>query len=230
MNHATAGSAMAQKADSELGVEAATTVGAVDVGKGVGKAVGLGSGIVVGITSAVGADVATSLGTIRVSPNSPGVGVGVEAGGVATAPEGSIVVLPPPRSHADMARTNTSTTANRIINQAVWEVDTGMVFFAVMYVRAGERQNLKVSQCDLWHTGPLCSQLTSRTMDVDPLLVVYQGIAARIIAIATAVAPEDLDSPVPACSGWTARQVVAHLAGLCEDWDAGIWRCPGTRG
>ena len=63
-------------------------------------------------------------------------------------------------------------------------------------------------------------------MDVDPLLVVYQGIAARIIAIATAVAPEDLDSPVPACSGWTARQVVAHLAGLCEDWDAGHLEMP----
>jgi len=24
--------------------------------------------------------------------------------------------------------------------------------------------------------------------------------------------------PVPACPGWTVRDVVAHLAGLCEDW------------
>ena len=123
---------MAQKADSELAAEAATTVGVVDVGKGVGNAVGLGSGIVVGVTSAVGADVATALGAIKVSPNSPGVGVGVEVGGVAAAPEGPIVALPPPRSHADMARINTNNTANRIINQAVWEVDTAMVLCAVM--------------------------------------------------------------------------------------------------
>jgi uncharacterized protein (TIGR03083 family) len=28
----------------------------------------------------------------------------------------------------------------------------------------------------------------------------------------------DAESPVPACPGWRVRDVVAHLAGLCEDW------------
>jgi uncharacterized protein (TIGR03083 family) len=29
------------------------------------------------------------------------------------------------------------------------------------------------------------------------------------------------DEPVPCCPGWTARDVVAHLAGLCDDWVRG---------
>jgi hypothetical protein len=29
------------------------------------------------------------------------------------------------------------------------------------------------------------------------------------------------DEYVPTCPGWTVRDVVAHLAGLCEDWVQG---------
>ena len=28
----------------------------------------------------------------------------------------------------------------------------------------------------------------------------------------------DAECPVPSCPGWRVRDVVAHLAGLCEDW------------
>jgi hypothetical protein len=31
----------------------------------------------------------------------------------------------------------------------------------------------------------------------------------------------DSDAVVPACPGWRVREVVAHLAGLCEDWVEG---------
>src|SRR5271166_2182999 len=32
------------------------------------------------------------------------------------------------------------------------------------------------------------------------------------------IGANDGDVPVPACPGWPVRDVVAHLAGLCEDW------------
>jgi uncharacterized protein (TIGR03083 family) len=43
----------------------------------------------------------------------------------------------------------------------------------------------------------------------------YAAVRARVAAIALEGDPE---TPVPACPGWRVRDVVAHLAGLCEDW------------
>jgi uncharacterized protein (TIGR03083 family) len=36
--------------------------------------------------------------------------------------------------------------------------------------------------------------------------------------LALLVGAHDSDAPVPACPMWRVRDVVAHLAGLCEDW------------
>lgn len=55
--------------------------------------------------------------------------------------------------------------------------------------------------------------------DRDPLLEAYRAVADRVVT--TALAAEDrLDEPAPACPGWSARHVVHHLAGLCQDWAA----------
>jgi uncharacterized protein (TIGR03083 family) len=43
----------------------------------------------------------------------------------------------------------------------------------------------------------------------------YAAVQQRIAAVVTA---GDCDRPVPACPGWTVHDVVAHLAGLCQDW------------
>ena len=43
----------------------------------------------------------------------------------------------------------------------------------------------------------------------------YEAVRARVAVIALEGDPE---TPVPACPGWRVRDVVAHLAGLCEDW------------
>jgi uncharacterized protein (TIGR03083 family) len=43
----------------------------------------------------------------------------------------------------------------------------------------------------------------------------YLAVRARIEVVVRA---GDAESPVPSCPGWRVRDVVAHLAGLCEDW------------
>ena len=43
----------------------------------------------------------------------------------------------------------------------------------------------------------------------------YAAVRARVAVI---VLDGDPEMPVPACPGWRVRDVVAHLAGLCEDW------------
>jgi uncharacterized protein (TIGR03083 family) len=43
----------------------------------------------------------------------------------------------------------------------------------------------------------------------------YAAVHARVAVI---VLEGDPEMPVPACPGWRVRDVVAHLAGLCEDW------------
>jgi len=43
----------------------------------------------------------------------------------------------------------------------------------------------------------------------------YAAVRARVAVI---VLGGDAEMPVPACPGWRVRDVVAHLAGLCEDW------------
>ena len=50
----------------------------------------------------------------------------------------------------------------------------------------------------------------------DPHLTPYLVTVERIIALA--LTAEDLDRTVPTCPAWTAHDVVAHLAGLAEDW------------
>lgn len=57
-------------------------------------------------------------------------------------------------------------------------------------------------------------------MSNDPLFEPYRAVADRVIALATG-APDRLDEPVPACPGWSARDVIHHLVGLCQDWVSG---------
>ena len=46
----------------------------------------------------------------------------------------------------------------------------------------------------------------------------YEGIRHRIDELTRG---SDGSTPVEMCPGWTVRDVVAHLTGLCEDWVAG---------
>jgi len=50
-------------------------------------------------------------------------------------------------------------------------------------------------------------------MDLDS----YLGVKDRVIGLARAA---NADCSVPSCPDWTVRDVLAHLAGLCEDWVA----------
>jgi len=43
----------------------------------------------------------------------------------------------------------------------------------------------------------------------------YAAVRARITVL---VLEGDAETPVAACPGWCVRDVVGHLAGLCEDW------------
>jgi uncharacterized protein (TIGR03083 family) len=54
----------------------------------------------------------------------------------------------------------------------------------------------------------------------DAHLEPYLAVVARVTGLARG-AEGALDENVPACPQWTARQVIAHLAGLAEDWVAG---------
>ena len=42
----------------------------------------------------------------------------------------------------------------------------------------------------------------------------YAAVRARVTVL---VLEGDPEMPVPACPGWRVRDVVGHLAGLCED-------------
>lgn len=53
---------------------------------------------------------------------------------------------------------------------------------------------------------------------VDGHTEAYLGVRARLDEVLRHRAG---DEAVPSCPGWTVRHVVAHLAGLCEDWVAG---------
>jgi uncharacterized protein (TIGR03083 family) len=46
----------------------------------------------------------------------------------------------------------------------------------------------------------------------------YEGVERRVAEVVVA---GDCERPVPACPGWTVHDVVAHLAGLCQDWVEG---------
>ena len=58
-------------------------------------------------------------------------------------------------------------------------------------------------------------------MSDDVHLEPYLGVVARVTDLVRAAAQASLDEIVPACPDWTARQVVAHLAGVATDWVAG---------
>ena len=62
--------------------------------------------------------------------------------------------------------------------------------------------------------GPASSVRSSRDTD-DVNAEEYAAVRARITVI---VSEGDPERPVPGCPGWRVRDVVAHLAGLCEDW------------
>lgn len=47
----------------------------------------------------------------------------------------------------------------------------------------------------------------------------YQDTRERILAV---VGPGDWSTAVPACPGWSVRDVVAHVAGVAEDWVSGL--------
>ena len=46
----------------------------------------------------------------------------------------------------------------------------------------------------------------------------YEKAAGRIEELCSTLSP---DVAVPACPGWTTAKLMAHLAGLTEDWVAG---------
>ena len=53
------------------------------------------------------------------------------------------------------------------------------------------------------------------------MLDAYVGVAHRILEMTDAASDAELEAPVPATPGWAGRDVVAHLAGLCQDWVTG---------
>lgn len=57
-------------------------------------------------------------------------------------------------------------------------------------------------------------------MHDDPHLDPYLATVSRVSELVRS-GRASLDEEVPACPGWSARDVVAHLAGLAEDWVAG---------
>ena len=56
---------------------------------------------------------------------------------------------------------------------------------------------------------------TRGTPTTDDYLAAYGALQERLAAIDLVA---DGNREVPACPGWQVRHVVAHLAGLCEDW------------
>ena len=55
----------------------------------------------------------------------------------------------------------------------------------------------------------------------DTHLQPYMGVVERVSELARSASDGQLDSRVPACPDWTARQLLSHLAGLAEDWVSG---------
>ena len=53
------------------------------------------------------------------------------------------------------------------------------------------------------------------TDQVDNYFEVYAALYQRLSSLVDA---DHCHAPVPACPGWRVHDVIAHLAGLCEDW------------
>ena len=49
----------------------------------------------------------------------------------------------------------------------------------------------------------------------------YADAQIRLLAVIRSLSPAELDASVPACPGWSVRDVVAHLDGVAEDTAAG---------
>ena len=49
----------------------------------------------------------------------------------------------------------------------------------------------------------------------------YEDGVRRLCALVEGLPPDRLETPVPACPAWTARQLLAHLAGVAADAEAG---------
>lgn len=49
----------------------------------------------------------------------------------------------------------------------------------------------------------------------------YASMRARVAELVRSLTPDQLETPVPACPGWTVRDLLAHLTGLCADVVAG---------
>ena len=55
-------------------------------------------------------------------------------------------------------------------------------------------------------------------MDHDVHVDAYRQVVARVGELVENAPDAEMEIAVPACPDWTVRQVVAHLAGLAQDW------------
>ena len=63
--------------------------------------------------------------------------------------------------------------------------------------------------------------------DESELVVLYQQTLDRIIELVSAPGAS-ADAAVAACPGWSVRDVLAHMAGVAQDWAAGRPAAPPT--
>jgi uncharacterized protein (TIGR03083 family) len=56
----------------------------------------------------------------------------------------------------------------------------------------------------------------------------YVGSREAIAEIATALSDEELQTAVPACPGWTAKDLVSHLTGIATDTMSGVIEGAGS--
>ena len=64
----------------------------------------------------------------------------------------------------------------------------------------------------------------------DPRLAArhYQETKGRIVGLVTELDDTGLNTPVPACPGWSVRDVVTHVVAVAEDWVGGRLVGPPT--
>lgn len=67
--------------------------------------------------------------------------------------------------------------------------------------------------------------MTASTSKTD-LARLYAGTRARVLDLVTGLSAEDQAAPVPACPGWSVRDVLAHLAAIAGDASAGLLAGP----
>ena len=67
--------------------------------------------------------------------------------------------------------------------------------------------------------------MTTSTGKAD-LARLYAGSRARVLALVTGLSEAGQAAPVPACPAWSVRDVLAHLAAIAEDAQAGLLTGP----